>query len=78
MKPRTLSARYVDRRIAKVDEMNDRAWNDLASTGSPTPDEFGQVRMSYKAFRALLKNRAEFAHVGGFWAGWTLAKGDPS
>jgi hypothetical protein len=78
MKPRKLSSRYIDSQIAQIHEMHDRAWNELASHSIPEPDEHGQIKMSYKALRATLKNRAAFAHVGGFWAGWSLAKGDQS
>jgi len=61
----------TERRTERALEKADRLWNDgLANiTPLPEPDEYGQVKMSYKELRRLLEERRKLSWADGIFYG---------
>jgi hypothetical protein len=85
MSRRIFSEKYVDRRIAEIDEMHKRtqtvpAYPRCMDVHNPN-NVFGHTKLSrseVEEIKAYLKWVRERAIVDGFWAGWTLREGSPS
>ena len=77
MKQRKYSDKFVGRQIDRVDQMRERALSDMTALETWDMPYRGAV-CSYDDVKKVLKNRGDLRYVDGFWAGWVLAKGDPS
>ena len=74
MKSSKLSSSYIDKQIAKIDAMREELLRDFPSLDIPNDDWMDKRR--YANARKVANHRSKLGYVDGFWAGWTLAKGD--
>ena len=82
MPRRILSDAYVDRRIAKIDEIFERNQKKILTTPNCLTGEvysiFGTPRISERERKEISEYYNQFqelSYVRGFWSGWTLREG---
>lgn len=75
--PRKYSDKYIEKQIAKIDEMFDRNQTvvDCPDCLTTINDNVFIGQRERNKIKAFLKQVRELAYIQGFWMGWTLRNG---